>query len=69
VCTFIIHNFIARWQDEQCQLMMKNGARLLYEHGARSRERGAGILRAESRNYCQFFKKYRISTKNRNFEI
>jgi hypothetical protein len=22
--TFITHNFKARWQDEQCQLMMKN---------------------------------------------
>jgi hypothetical protein len=24
VTTFITHNFKARWQDEQCQLMMKN---------------------------------------------
>ena len=24
VSTFITHNFKARWQDEQCQLMMKN---------------------------------------------
>jgi len=24
VTTFITHNFKARWQDEQCQLMMEN---------------------------------------------
>jgi hypothetical protein len=24
VSTFITHNFRARWQDEQCQIMMKN---------------------------------------------
>jgi hypothetical protein len=33
----------------------QDGAKLLCERGAGSRERGARILRAGSRNYCQNF--------------